>query len=148
MFFKVNIFFQKRTGLSASFFQKLIRRSLKKIDAKRGGEVSLVFTDERTIRGLNRKYRKKNKSTSILTFVLSERKKFIFPSQPSLLGEIIICPARARIEARREGLGYRKKITFLVIHGFLHLFGFDHKNDRQRKKMERMEGELINLSGK
>ena len=147
MVFKVNFFSCVKTNFSAQFFQKLIRRSLKKLGFKKRGEISLVLTDEKTIRGLNKKYRKKNKSTSILSFVFPERKNFIFPVQPRLLGEIIICPAKARAEARQEGVSFKTKITFLVIHGLLHLFGFDHKNKRQRKIMERMEAELINFPG-
>jgi len=144
MFFKVNFFSSVRTGLPPEFIRKIIKQSLKKLKVKKGGEISLVFTDEKTIRRLNKKYRKKNKPTNILSFVFADKKNFVSPSSQGLKGEIIICPAQAKREAKKEGISLRSKITLLIVHGLLHLFGFDHKNKNQREKMEAKEKELIN----
>lgn len=144
MVFKVNFFSGVKTNFPPRFFKRIIHQSLKKMGVKNGGEISLVFTDIKTIRRLNKKYRKKDQPTNILSFVFTDKKNFIFPQNQGSKGEIIICPAQAKKEAQKEGISLRQKMTLLIVHGLLHLLGFDHQDKDQRKKMEAKEKELIN----
>ncbi|MFH1366404.1 MAG: rRNA maturation RNase YbeY [Patescibacteria group bacterium] len=143
MVFKVNFFPETPSPFPAIFFRKIINKSAKILGGRKKGEISLILADEKFIRRLNKKYRKKNKSASILTFVFFENNKFINFQDPRLLGEIIICPDKARKEARQEGVAFRDKIILLIIHGLLHIIGYTHQNQKQRKKMEAKEEELL-----
>jgi probable rRNA maturation factor len=79
--------------------------------------LSLAFLAEKKMLEINRKYRKKNKSTNILSFPLSKTE-----------GEILICPATAKSELKKFGRTYPELLQFLVIHGMLHLKGMEHSS--------------------
>lgn len=144
MVFKVNFFPKVPSPFPPDFFKKLIKRFGRLLGGNKKGEISLILADEKLSRRLNKKYRKKDKPASILTFIFSEKKNFINPQKSGLLGEIIICPGLARKEARQEGVAFRDKIALLVVHGLLHLSGYTHQNKKQREKMEAKETELLN----
>lgn len=96
------------------------------------------------MRGLNRRYRRIDRSTDVLSFPM-----FVTPDEfprkgDFLLGDIVIDPSRARKDAADEGLSMRVKLRRLVVHGLLHLVGYDHeKNDRQERRMRHRERELL-----
>ncbi len=77
--------------------------------------LSLACVNEKTSRTLNKKYRNKNKPTNILSFPLKKN-----------MGEIILCPAVIKREAKIFGKNFRQFLNFLVIHGMLHLAGMEH----------------------
>jgi probable rRNA maturation factor len=144
MFFKVNFFSKISPPLPPLFFRKIINKSGKILGGSKRVEISLILADEKFSRRLNKKYRKKDKPASVLTFIFSEKKNFINPQKSVLLGEIIICPGLARKEARQEGVAFRDKIALLAVHGLLHLSGYTHQNKKQRGKMEAKETEILN----
>jgi probable rRNA maturation factor len=84
-------------------------------------ELSLVFIGERRSRNLNIAYRNKHKSGNVLSFPLDKK-----------TGEIFICPARSRREAKSFDRSYENFIAFLFIHGLLHLKGMDHGSTMER----------------
>lgn len=84
-------------------------------------ELSLVFIGERRSRNLNIAYRNKHKSGNVLSFPLDKK-----------TGEIFICPARSRREAKCFDRSYENFIAFLFIHGLLHLKGMDHGSTMER----------------
>lgn len=89
------------------------------------GEISVVFTSDTEMRGLNRRFRGMNRPTDVLSFPdtnpvgLSEAR----------IGDIIIGVPTARRNAVRAGLALRQELRHLLIHGFLHLMGYDHEVD-------------------
>ena len=95
-------------------------------------EISLAFVGERAIRTLNRKFRKKDKPTDVLSFSLGEKGadgKFY-------LGDIVIAVPVAFRQSRAKGHGLDRELRLLAIHGFLHLIGYDHSagmDDEERK---------------
>jgi len=95
-------------------------------------EISLAFVGERAIRTLNRKFRKKDKPTDVLSFSLGEKGadgKFY-------LGDIVIAVPVAFRQSRAKGHGLDRELRLLAIHGFLHLLGYDHSagmDDEERK---------------
>lgn len=93
-------------------------------------ELSLIFLSENKIKSLNKKYRNKNESTDILSFDLSDIS--IKNSKPA--GEIFICKKIAKKKAPSFGMSFENYLIFLVIHGCLHLKGFEHSD-----KMEKYE---------
>lgn len=96
-----------------------------------GAEVSVLFCGDRRMRGLNRRYRGKDRSTDVLAF----------PAGPGpLLGDIVVSVPYARRQARRRGEPSSREVDRLVVHGFLHLLGYDHETDRG--EMDALEARL------
>lgn len=85
-------------------------------------ELSLALVGERVIRRLNRDFLKEDKVTDVLSFPLARTAA----DGNYYLGDIIIAPAQADRQARRQGHGLDRELEVLVIHGFLHLLGYDH----------------------
>lgn len=99
-------------------------------EEKRAGEVSVLFVDDDTIAELNASYRKKNKPTDVLAFPAE-----VPHSAVPVLGDIVISVPTARRQARELGHTLRHEVAFLLIHGMLHLLGYDHHKSWERKKM-------------
>jgi len=96
-------------------FEILIKKILK--GEKVAGKVDLSFVRDKTMRGLNRRFRKKDQSTDVLAFPYGEKE---------LLGDVIISSDTARRNAKSFGVAYREEVKRLVIHGVLHVLGYDH----------------------
>ena len=90
--------------------------------------LSVAFVDEKTSQEINRKYRKKNKPTNVLSFSLGKND-----------GEIILCPDVIEKETAKFGKTFRNLFGFLVIHGMLHLEGHEHSSKLGREEMEKEE---------
>ena len=90
-------------------------------------EVSIVFVDDTTMKRLNRKWRKKNRTTDVLTFEGEEDEPI--PGAPRSLGEIIISIEQAKRQAREERHALSTEIRYLVLHGLIHALGYDHETD-------------------
>jgi probable rRNA maturation factor len=85
-------------------------------------EVSLAFVGERAIQTLNRKFMKKDRPTDVLSFPLGEKG----PDGNYYLGDIVIAVPVAFRQSRAKGHSLDRELRLLVIHGFLHLLGYDH----------------------
>ena len=108
-------------------------------------EVSLVITDSGTVQRLNRDYRGVDEPTDVLAFSMSpEEADFILPPDNVLrLGEVVISYPRAAEQAREQGHSPGRELALLVIHGMLHLLGYDHDKPEEGKKMRAREKELL-----
>lgn len=100
-------------------------------------EVSLRFVSLSEIHALNKRYRRKDKPTDVLSFGLTDQmpvgsKK---STEPIELGDLVICPAYAKAEAKRRGIEWREELVRLIIHGVLHLSGYDHETLKDEQKM-------------
>jgi rRNA maturation RNase YbeY len=111
-------------------------------------ELSVTFVGNERMRRLNACYRGIDRSTDVLSFALSDSAPPghhipLFPG-PQLLGDIVICVPRASAQAGEYGIGFREELLRLLIHGLLHLAGYDHeKSDYQKRKMQEKEKQLI-----
>ena len=99
------------------------------LETPREGELSLVLSDDAQVRVLNRDYRKKDKATNVLSF----------PQSGPLLGDIILARETVAREAQGKGATFEAHVTHLIIHGWLHLQGFDHIEDAAAHEMEAIE---------
>jgi len=97
-------------------------------------EVSVLFCADGRMRGLNRRYRGKDKSTDVLAFPADAA------GEAGFLGDIVISVPYAGREARRRGETPAREIDRLLLHGFLHLMGYDHETDDG--EMDTLEGRL------
>ena len=98
--------------------------------------VSFVLCSNRAIRGLNARYRSIDRVTDVLSFTMGD---------DDLLGEIYVSFPRAQAQAREYGCTVREELLRLFIHGLYHLLGYDHENERDRRRMERKEAQVIKL---
>ena len=101
-------------------------------------EVTIVLTDDAEMRTLNRTWRGKDKPTNVLSFPASDG-----PVAPGPLGDIVIAYETARGEASETGLALADHVSHLVIHGVLHLFGFDHMDEDEAERMEDLERKAL-----
>lgn len=106
-----------------------------------GCEVSVTFTGDKEIQALNAEWRAKDKPTNVLSFPAFATIKR--GPLPPLLGDIILADWTVRMEAQREGKPLDHHIAHLVVHGFLHLVGYDHETDEEGDEMEALESEIL-----
>jgi probable rRNA maturation factor len=104
-------------------------------------ELAIVLSDDSAIRALNRDWRGKNAPTNVLSFPAAAPGKGQPGSQ--YVGDIVIAYQTAVREAAAEGKPFNHHLTHLAIHGYLHLLGYDHENDRDAEKMERLERRIL-----
>lgn len=107
-------------------------------------ELSILFMDDEDITELNRDYRKKDRPTDVLSFPMREGE--FGDLNPDLLGDVVISLDTAKRQAEERGETLEEEINLLLIHGILHLLGFDHeKNAAEAKRMQAKEKELAGL---
>jgi probable rRNA maturation factor len=122
-------------------------------------EVSLLFVDEATIASLNERFLEKQGPTDVLSFPIEDdagrsgRSPDEGGTGPGsieadtgrlvLLGDVVICPSVAAVNAVEHGVTFDDEIALLVVHGILHLLGMDHEADEEAERMERREQELL-----
>ena len=97
-------------------------------------DIGIWFTTNHTIRKYNKKYRKKDKITDILSFPMGDERD---------LGDIIISLERAQSDAGRENRSFKEHMRILLAHGIAHLLGFDHQTDEDYKNMQKKERQLL-----
>jgi probable rRNA maturation factor len=102
-------------------------------------EVTIRFVDERESQTLNRDYRGKDKATNVLSFPFESPPGIDFP----LLGDLVICHAVVAQEAREQNKPLEYHYAHMVVHGVLHLMGYDHIDDQEAEEMEQFERELL-----
>ena len=96
-------------------------------------EVVIVLVDGREMKRLNRLYRGKDYATDILSFETAE---------PTSLGEMVICLPTLRAQSKRTGLSERGELGYMLVHGVLHLLGYDHAQAREEAIMFALQDEL------
>jgi probable rRNA maturation factor len=105
-----------------------------------GGEVSIVLTDDSTIRSLNRDWRGIDKPTNVLSFSASRPAS---GEGTHLLGDIVIAFETLERECADENRDFLHHLAHLAVHGFLHLNGYDHQTDAQAEEMEGLESRIM-----
>lgn len=102
-------------------------------------QVTLRIVDEPEGQALNLQYRRKNYATNVLTFV--------YESNPVILGDIALCAPVVAKEAKAQRKSLEAHWAHLVVHGMLHLQGYDHERSADAKVMERLESEIVTQLG-
>jgi probable rRNA maturation factor len=111
-------------------------------------EVSLVFTDSETVKQLNRDYREVDEPTDVLAFHMLPQKEVddsfaLPPDGVTRLGDVVISYPQAVEQAREQGHSPERELALLVIHGVLHLLGYDHEGSEEEAQMRTREKELL-----
>ena len=116
-------------------------------------EVSVLITDDAGIHELNRDFRGVDRKTDVLSFPMLEYeseekpKEEIFPDEDNILGDIVISLETAERQAEEYGHSVLREISFLTVHSMLHLFGYDHETDADKRKMREREEYFLNKLG-
>ena len=106
-----------------------------------GSELSIVLTRDDEIHALNRDYRKKDRPTDVLAFAMQEGE--VAPGGEQLLGDVIISVETARKQAEKAGHDVLAEVTMLMVHGILHLLGWDHDTPPKDRKMRAETDRLV-----
>jgi probable rRNA maturation factor len=128
--------------------KKIVRQVLKAEGVATPYEVSLVFTDSEKVKQLNRDYRGVDEPTDVLAFYMFPQKgadsSFALPPDGvTRLGEVIISYPQAVAQAKEQGHSPQRELALLVIHGILHLLGYDHEEPEKESKMRAREREFL-----
>ena len=118
-----------------------------------GTGVSITLVDEDTIALLNRKHMGKAGPTDVLSFPIEDAAPGVPPRRtvdgpPVEIGDVFIAPSVVRSNAKRDAVVFEDELALMVVHGMLHLLGWDHVAEAEAVAMERREEELLNLVGK
>jgi probable rRNA maturation factor len=128
------------SALTGINFPALGVRLAKALKLRSEREVGLRFVSEAEIQRLNRLYRKKNRPTDVLSFEpapgpgVSSRTQF---------GDLVICPVYASREAKRRSIEVREELVRLLVHGVLHLAGYDHATEAEEATMFALQERLV-----
>jgi probable rRNA maturation factor len=109
-------------------------------------ELGLTLDSDRAVRHLNRDFRGKDKPTNVLSFAALDAglpPKGVPASYPWALGDIVLALGTIKAEAKEQGKTLSQHTCHLVVHGVLHLLGFDHEKARQASAMEKLEREIL-----
>ena len=142
----VNVFseekaWSKRIKNKDLFFKKVCKAFPKKYKfLNKKVSFTLLLSNNKNIKKLNKIFRKKNKSTDILSFPLDKKIKI---SKITYLGDIIISYNYLDKPRSQDLKSFKEKVTKIFIHGFLHLLGFDHKKNKDYSKMLKEENLLF-----
>lgn len=112
-------------------------------DVQLDGQISLVFTDEATARDLNRDYAGNDYATDVLSFNYYEGDDEE-PGPNDTLGEVVVCLPIAQQQAEQYGQDIRSELLLLVVHGFLHVLGYDHEKDEDKTSFEHAQSAILN----
>lgn len=122
-----------------------LREEMKQPFPPHPAELSLVFTDDESIREINAEWRNQDKPTNVLSFPA-------FPVTPGkmpgpMLGDIVIARETVEREAVELEKTFDDHLTHLMVHGFLHLFGYDHMEKEEAEEMETLETRILATLG-
>lgn len=108
-------------------------------------EVSITFVDKDEIHKLNKEYRNVDRPTDVLSFPMNE--EFLIEGVDSMLGDIVICMDIAKDQAKEYGHSLDREIMYLTCHSMLHLLGYDHIEEDDKKIMRGKEKEVMKNLG-
>ena len=145
---------RERVGLDEDWLRAAVRQGLAgSLPDDTKGQISLVLTDDETVRQLNREYRGVDRTTDVLSFSFEHWGHWegeddapwsgddapegwpLPEDEPPPLGEIIVSVPQAARQAESQGLPLRRELALLIVHGALHLLGHDHYGDDERETM-------------
>lgn len=106
-------------------------------------EISILVTGDELLRRLNREYAGEDEATDVLSFSLREGDEFVSPDGVLRLGEVIISYPTARRQAAEAKRPVEEEVAHLLVHGVLHLLGYDHAEPSEEKRMRAREQALL-----
>jgi probable rRNA maturation factor len=134
-----------RSALRAPWLRRIARHVLV-VEGAGPSELGVVISDDATVRELNRRYLDRDEPTDVLSFGLGEVGEVPFalpPGEAAPLGEVIISYPTAVRQAEEQGHSVEAEVAHLLVHGILHLLGYDHLEAEDERVMRRREEEIL-----
>ena len=124
------------------YLTDLLDATIKKL--KIDGIFSIIFIDDDRMHKMNYEYRGIDRTTDVLSFALNDDKTF--KGNIDVLGDIYVSIPKMQEQAREFGHSEKRELSFLVIHGLLHLLGYDHMSEEDEKVMFRLQEEILSYA--
>ena len=125
--------------------------TLNKLNIKCDPIVSVTFVDNKYIHKINKKYRGIDRPTDVISFAFIDGQgnydKILSSSGVVVLGDIYISIDKAKEQAEEYGHSLHRELSFLFVHGLLHLLGYDHMKEEDEKIMFRLQDEILSAKG-
>ena len=138
--------------LKKNWFQEIVLKTLEVEGVASSAEIGLVITDSKTIQKLNRTYRGNDKPTDVLAFHMmpganqEPEQQFVGPPDGMHhLGEVVISYTQAVKQAQEQGHSVEQELALLIVHGVLHLLGYDHELPRESQRMKAKENDILGM---
>ncbi|GGJ09268.1 endoribonuclease YbeY [Alicyclobacillus cellulosilyticus] len=129
-----------------AFVRRVLEAAARRLDVR--GEVSVSFVSDEEIHELNRRYRRVDRPTDVLSFSMLEGEAVPGPEdERPLLGDIVVSVPTALAQAQAYGHSAAREIGFLLVHGFLHLLGYDHGDEAAEQEMFGLQEAILNDVG-
>ena len=131
---------QNRTPTDLRLIKRIVKKTLEEL-ALKNPEISILLLDDHQIQELNRDYLRRNRPTDVIAFPMRDA---AFPEvQPQLLGGVVVSLETAARQARENNISLYEELMLLLIHGILHLLGYDHERSlRGAQRMRALERRL------
>ncbi|MFC1624097.1 rRNA maturation RNase YbeY [Candidatus Omnitrophota bacterium] len=133
---------QNKVRISKKGVEKYVKSILKAM-GESDAELSLLFVTDLYIKRLNWKYRRVNSKTDVLAFSMREGDDI--PKDSPILGDVVVSTETAKREAIKRSRPVQKEIYLYLVHGILHLLGYDDKKPNDRRKMKLKEEKLLEV---
>lgn len=127
-----------------NYLKKVIKRTMKHENVK-NAYFSIIFVDADEIQNINKEYRGIDKVTDVISFAFEDNEKI--KSKIRVLGDIYICIPRMIEQAENYGHSIKRELSFLTVHGLLHLLGYDHMEKEDEKVMFDLQERILNEEG-
>ncbi len=140
---KIDVLIDSGQWKKAAKIRQLVRRAVSEAAAMQsttGSELAIVLTDDSAVRELNRLWRGVDAPTNVLSFPAATKRG---ADEPAHIGDIVLAYETIEREARDEGKPLANHVAHLVVHGYLHLLGFDHEKNAEAEDMEHAERQIL-----
>jgi probable rRNA maturation factor len=135
-----NIVDEYNVDFDYSYLDDVLNLAIKKLDVK--GYFTIIFVDNEKIHDINKTYRGIDRPTDVISFALNDKKEN-FEEEINLLGDIYISIPKMKAQALEYGHSEKRELSFLTVHGLLHLLGYDHMTKDEEKVMFSMQEEIL-----
>lgn len=108
--------------------------------------LNIIFTTPEVIRDFNKKYRNIDKATDVLSFPMFDKadiEELILSDTPDILGDIVISIEQVKNQAIDYGHSFERELSYMLVHGFYHLLGYDHIDDNDKSIMRQKEEQVL-----
>ena len=144
---KVEIFNQvDQDILELDEVKKVLYKAMEKENLE-NTSFNLIIVDNEYIHELNKNYRHIDRETDVITFALEDEDSLVLPTEERILGDIYISVDKASSQALEYGHSFLRELSFLAVHGFYHLLGYDHMTKEDEKVMFTKQEEVLSEYG-
>jgi len=126
--------------------EKVLQKALEK-EKLENTSFNLIIVDNNYIHELNKKYRNIDRPTDVITFALEDENSIVLPGEDRILGDIYISIDKAREQSKEYQHSLLRELSFLAVHGFYHLLGYDHQTPEEEKVMFTRQEEVLEAYG-